>query len=156
MSTGGDEGKCPLCDGRMLTGWETKPHDIVGGICLECGFCYWTELGVASLKMVNQKREDLTEERKDEDETAGGGELKPLKELPIDLDALDEFRGEHGLEPLRHLLLTTPMMIKRIRKEVKGCKLGLGWSLVLLFFTPLNAAWHCFRIANERFKAVSK
>ena len=105
MSGGMGEGMCPLCDGQMLTYFETRPHDFVTGVCLECGYCYWTELGVRPLELLNDQREEQG--------------LKPLKKLKTNLKALDQLRREHGLEPLEELLITIPKVIERIRKEVK-------------------------------------
>lgn len=157
MTSGSDERMCPLCDGRMDVSFETRPHDIVSGICIDCGFHFWTELGVAPLESVNDRRESRKEEEVEENgETEGERYLKPLKELPIDLDALDDLRLYEGLEPLRYVLLTTPLWIKRIKKEVKDCKLGFGWSMVLLFLMPFTAGWQCILIANNKFKALRK
>ena len=86
MTSGMGEATCPLCDGKMLTKFETRPRDFVSGISLECGYCYWTEPGVSSLEQVNAERE--------------GHDLDPLEALPIDLEALDILRVEHGLERL--------------------------------------------------------
>jgi hypothetical protein len=105
MSSGSGEGMCPLCDGLMLTKWDTVYHDFVNGICLECGYCYWTEPGLASLATLNEERETQ--------------ELEPLKELKTDLEGLDDLRLERGLERLEDMLKTVPEMIERIRREVK-------------------------------------
>ena len=105
MSSGTGGGKCPLCDGRMMTSWNTVYHDFVNGICIECGYCYWTEPGLATLAAVNSERESL--------------ELEPLKELKTDLEGLDDFRIEHGFERLEDMLNTIPKMLERIRREVK-------------------------------------
>ena len=53
----------------METYIDWKPHDWVGGQCLECGFEYYTEEGQLSLEQVNELRaerglEPLTELRK--------------------------------------------------------------------------------------------
>jgi Zn ribbon nucleic-acid-binding protein len=56
---------CPKCGGAMYSYSDWKPHNIVGGQCIECGFVYWTERGRMSLEEVNGLRADE--------------ELKPLK-----------------------------------------------------------------------------
>jgi len=108
MSGGSGESMCPLCDGLMLTGFETKPHDFVTGICMECGYCYWTEPGVAGLKKINAEREVLG--------------LGPVKELKIDLKDLDLLRFEHGLEPLREVPKNWRRTLQGIKKEVNCTK----------------------------------
>jgi hypothetical protein len=104
MSGGMGEGMCPLCNGKMLTSFETRPHDFVTGICLHCGYCFWTELGVADLRQVNA-------ERKNED-------LEPLTKLTIDLKGLDLLRLENGLELLREVPKNRRKALNRIKKEV--------------------------------------
>lgn len=95
---------CPLCDGQMLTSFETRPHDFVTGICLECGYCFWTGLGVSGLGQVNAERE--------------GQDLEPLKELSTDLKVLDQLRVEHGLRPLEEVPKNSRKTLRRIKKEV--------------------------------------
>lgn len=104
MSGGMGEGMCPLCDGQMLTSFETRPHDFVTGICLRCGYCFWTEPGVSDLRQVNAERENR--------------DLEPLTKLPIDLKGLDLLRLENGLEPLREVPKKWRKTLNRIKKEV--------------------------------------
>ncbi len=104
MSTGMGEAICPLCDGQMLTSFGTADIDWASGICIECGFCYWTELGVLDLDQVNAERE--------------AQDLEPLKQLKIYLKALDQLRWEHGLEPLRDVPENWRKTLERIKEEV--------------------------------------
>jgi hypothetical protein len=104
MSGGMGESMCPLCDGRMITSFETRPHEFMSGVCLECGYCYWTESGIAPLDTVNAEREDQ--------------DLEPLIKLTIDLKALDQLRKEHGLEPLKEVTENWKETLDRIEKEV--------------------------------------
>ena len=104
MTSGMGEGMCPLCDGQMLTAFETRPHDFVTGICLECGYCFWTEAGVSDLGQVNVEREKQ--------------DLEPLTKLPLDLKGLDLLRLEHGLKPMEEVPTHWRKTLNRIRKEV--------------------------------------
>lgn len=104
MSSGIGEGLCPLCDGQMLTSFETRPHDFVWGVCLECGYCYWTEPEVISLERLNVERENQ--------------DLKLLKQLKVDLKGLDQLRLEHGLEPLEEVPKNKRKALKRVKEEV--------------------------------------
>ena len=56
---------CPVCGEEMSIYYDHKPHELVDGICLNCGFTYWTERDQMSLEEVNERR-------KEED-------LKPIK-----------------------------------------------------------------------------
>jgi hypothetical protein len=110
MSSRMGEEMCPLCDGEMLTSFYTIPHDFVDGICLECGYCYWTEPGIISLERLNQRRRERG--------------LEPLKEIRIDLKALDELRLDLGLEPMKQVLKNWKDTLRRIKKEVIDEEIG--------------------------------
>ena len=103
---GTQETICPLCLGSMSIVFGTGPQDFMSGVCLECGYCYWTEMGVISLEAVN-------EVRKEEDPP-----LEPLKKLKIDLKALDLLRSEHGLAPMEESPEEWRRILKRIKEEV--------------------------------------
>ena len=49
---------CPICGKKMDISSDYKPFDNVFGLCLNCGFTYWTERGQASLKEINIIRKD--------------------------------------------------------------------------------------------------
>lgn len=69
MSGCSDSAKCPRCgSANMNANSDWKPFDTVSGECLECGFTYWTEVSLMTLKEVNELRKDY--------------EMKPLKALP--------------------------------------------------------------------------
>ena len=67
MSSNSFDSECPNCGGQMNCSSENRPHDSVSGICIECGFTFWTDRGISSLDEVNDERKDM--------------ELKPLKKL---------------------------------------------------------------------------
>jgi len=58
---------CPKCGGTMYGYSDWKPHNMVFGRCINCGFCYWTEKGRMSLKEVNELRAEM--------------DLRPLRKL---------------------------------------------------------------------------
>jgi hypothetical protein len=98
------EERCPLCGAWMSTAFESCDHDFVTGICIGCGYYYWTEPGVADLEQVNRVRE-----------VQG---LEPLKQLNIDLKDLDQLRLKHGLERLEEVPENWRRALNRIKKEV--------------------------------------
>lgn len=51
--------KCSKCGGEMTCYSDWKPHDMVGGICLECGFAYDTIDRQATIDQVNGTRKAL-------------------------------------------------------------------------------------------------
>jgi Zn ribbon nucleic-acid-binding protein len=55
--------KCPKCGGEMTCYSDWKPHDMVSGICLECGFAYDTIDRQATLYQVNETRQALELQR---------------------------------------------------------------------------------------------
>jgi transcription initiation factor TFIIIB Brf1 subunit/transcription initiation factor TFIIB len=60
---------CPECgsEDSLNISTDTKPYSNSGGVCIECGFGFWTTEGQWSLKDINEER-------------AVQG-LKPLKKL---------------------------------------------------------------------------
>ena len=68
MSGWSDSSICPKCGSNNMMIWaDYKPHDTVGGECLDCGFYYYTAEGQMTQKELNQRRKDY--------------DLKPLKKL---------------------------------------------------------------------------
>lgn len=51
-------GICPQCGRSMECYSDWKPHDTVGGYCLDCGFEYSTVEGQMTLEEVNTLRAD--------------------------------------------------------------------------------------------------
>ena len=68
MSGTSYEARCPRCGKDMYCYSDWKPYDCVSGECLNCGFTYWTQEGIKTLKELNEIRKE--------------NELKLLKKLP--------------------------------------------------------------------------
>jgi len=66
MGTPSYSDTCPKCGAEMMC-WCEKRSPYVGGECLECGYTYWVEDAVKSLKELNQIRKEF--------------DLKPIKKL---------------------------------------------------------------------------
>ncbi len=51
---------CPNCSGKetMMTYMDWKPHDIVSGECMRCGYFYFTQNGFMSKKALKERRKD--------------------------------------------------------------------------------------------------
>ena len=67
MSSVEKDRPCPKCGEAMACYFEIKPHDMVFGECLSCGFYYCSHDGQRSLQAINDERK------------ASG--LQPLKKL---------------------------------------------------------------------------
>ena len=68
MSGSSYSGVCPRCNKEINIYSDWKPYECVSGECLNCGFTYWTQEEIKSLKELNEIRAE--------------NELKPLKKLP--------------------------------------------------------------------------
>jgi rubredoxin len=74
MSGVSDVADCPCCrsEKSMMVSSDWKPHDCVNGVCLVCGYEYWTELGFTNKEYLEELRHDydfkesteITEEKK--------------------------------------------------------------------------------------------
>ena len=62
MSGSSSMGVCPRCGGELSTYSDWKPHDVVFGFCLDCGFAYETTPRLASLSEVNERRAGMDDE----------------------------------------------------------------------------------------------
>ena len=82
MSGSTERDTCPECgDGNMTVYSDYKPHSIVGGNCMQCGFYFYTADGQMDLEELNEAREEENEGcryGKDDEEY-----LHPLKSIPI-------------------------------------------------------------------------
>lgn len=73
MSGTSSTNTCPRCGGSNLQCYsDYKPHDVVSGICFDCGFRYDTVAEIATLLEVNEER--------------GGHDLAPIEELAKPLE----------------------------------------------------------------------
>ena len=81
MSGSSSTGVCPKCGGSMDCYSDWKPYDIVSGVCLDCGFEYYTTEGQLTLEEVNQLRRDY--------------DLEPLEKLKevTDADKMERITG---------------------------------------------------------------
>jgi len=54
------EEDCPRCGGigTLMAYSDYKPHDYVCGVCLSCGFQYWTQRGILNKAELKEARED--------------------------------------------------------------------------------------------------
>jgi len=67
MSGASYDDVCPRCGGTMNCYSDWKPYDQVMGLCLDCGFRYYTVEDIANLEEVNEQRKVF--------------EMRPLKRL---------------------------------------------------------------------------
>ena len=92
MSGVSDVTDCPCCrsEKSMMVSSDWKPHDCVNGVCLVCGYEYWTELGFADKEYLEELRHDydfkesieITEEKKKYiDEYCANVGIKTLKDI---------------------------------------------------------------------------
>jgi Zn ribbon nucleic-acid-binding protein len=58
MSGCSDSSTCPVCEGSMDTYTDWKPTDYVFGLCLDCGFTYYTVRKRTSFRELNHQRRD--------------------------------------------------------------------------------------------------
>lgn len=59
MSGTSFDSTCPRCGNEeMNCSNDYKPHDMVSGDCLKCGFMYYTIEGQMTLEEVNELRKD--------------------------------------------------------------------------------------------------
>jgi hypothetical protein len=77
MSGWSDSSICPKCGGNnLMTSGDYKPHDNVGGECLDCGFYYYTKEGQLTQKELNKRRKDYgLEPLKNSNKKKGGDSL---------------------------------------------------------------------------------
>ena len=92
MSGVSDVTDCPCCrsEKSMMVSSDWKPHDCVNGVCLVCGYEYWTELGFADKEYLEELRHDydfkesieITEEKKGEEKEAKEKKEEKSEDFP--------------------------------------------------------------------------
>ncbi len=60
MSGHGYVSDCPCCgsEGSMSCQSDTRPIDSSSGVCVVCGFQYWTQMGFADKETLEEERAD--------------------------------------------------------------------------------------------------